>query len=146
MWRWPLQWKERSSSQGTHTHTHTHRRTHGHRDSMTESAQWADSVKSSGGISSGHLHQQCLVIPCHQKFWGSNKKLSQILHHHRPLLEKCRGKEIISHSSLVVNVSLCQQGTLHFYENIWWPRQSCWPPFILVSMFCSTGFVYLNKN
>ena len=33
-----------SSSQGTNRQTDVH--THGHRDSMTEPAQWADSVKS----------------------------------------------------------------------------------------------------
>ena len=43
LWRRPLQWKEMSSSQGTDVQTY--RQTHGHRDSMTESAQWADSVK-----------------------------------------------------------------------------------------------------
>ena len=38
--------------------THTYRRTDGHRNSMTESAQWADSVKSDHAQESLFLDRQ----------------------------------------------------------------------------------------
>ena len=63
-WRRPLQGKEMSSSQGTDTNTHrqTDRQTDGHRDSMTESAQWANSVKSHHNKDNCVIFSICAVL------------------------------------------------------------------------------------
>ena len=46
-----------------HTDTHTDTHAHGHRDSMIESAQWADSMKN-GFIMAyiGHINKEKIII------------------------------------------------------------------------------------